>query len=462
MGCARQEPAGCWLDELRFPWVEGEEGAADATASQGRYWTLAAHPARYRIVDAVRNLDESWWTTGGADLHAGDRVAIWKRKGRDEYRGIIAFGEVLTEPEIHDDDSTYWIDPDDTAATVRVRVRYVIKPSGPLWLELEPPDSVIHQLPVSRAQGGTAHHVTADQWAQLMSLAFGIKELSAGQGPGWPLSQVQPTVAAYFTMLRAELVGQRPVKARFVREVHAATGRSEGAVEFKFGNISHVLSDLGLPYIPGYKPYRNVQGALRAEVEWMLARDREALGLLGETPAPDPPSGARLVEEDPPIMAVPLSSGRGRATVGIDYLEREARNRDIGLKGELLVVEHERTWLSAHGRPDLAQQVTHVPSTLGDGTGYDVSSFLLNGSTHHIEVKTTRGSINAPFFLSEGERRYALEHPGAYSIYRVFDLGLNPRFYKLAGDISEILDLTPVSYQARVRAPGAQSGEHLA
>jgi len=28
--------------------------------------------------------------------------------------------------------------------------------------------------------------------------------------------------------------------------------------------------------------------------------------------------------------------------MGVDYLERQARNRDIGLKGELLVVEHER------------------------------------------------------------------------------------------------------------------------
>jgi hypothetical protein len=95
---------------------------------------------------------------------------------------------------------------------------------------------------------------------------------------------------------------------------------------------------------------------------------------------------------------------------------------------------------------------------MGDGTGYDVSSFLLDGSPHHIEVKTTRGSINAPFFLSEGERCYALKHPGAYSIYRVFDLGPNPRFYKLTGDMAEILDLRPVSYQARVKAPGAHSG----
>ena len=151
-------------------------------------------------------------------------------------------------------------------------------------------------------------------------------------------------------------------------------------------------------------------------------------------------------------------TGRGRITTAVtDYLERHARNREIGLMGERLVVEHERAWLSAHGSPDLANRVAHVPSTLGDGAGYDVRSFLLDGSPHHIEVKATRGSISVPFFLSATELGYALEHPGAYSIYRVFDLGPNPRFYKLTGDMAEILDLTPVSYQARVKAPGARS-----
>ena len=82
---------------------------------------------------------------------------------------------------------------------------------------------------------------------------------------------------------------------------------------------------------------------------------------------------------------------------------------------------------------------------------------MLDGAPHHIEVKATRGSINAPFFLSASELRYALEYPGAYSIYRVFDLGPNPRFYKLTGNMAQILDLTPVSYQARVKAPGTHS-----
>jgi hypothetical protein len=448
-------------DLAMTPYTEGS--GVGATTSHRRYWTLAAHPARYRVVAAVRDLEEDWWLTGGADFHAGDRAAIWKYKGGDDRRGIIAFGEVLTDPEMRDlsdDDDTYWIDSDAKAAAPRVRVRYVIKPSEPLWLELAPADSVIRQLPVSRAQGGTAHHVTSDQWAQLMAVVGGWPQPDADEddgGSGWPYAELRPTVSAYFSMFRAELAGQPYVKAQFNREVQAATGRSRGAVEFKFANISAVLRDLGLPYVLGYQPRRNLQGALRTEVERFLVGDPEILRLLEEMPAPDLPPTTRLVEVDPPVMAPPNTSGRGRTAVGVDYLERQARNRDVGLKGELLVVEHERTWLSAHSRPDLAKLVAHVPSTLGDGAGYDVSSFLPDGSPHHIEVKTTRGSITAPFFLSATELRHALDHPEAYSIYRIFDLGPNPRFYKLTGDMEEILDLTPVSYQARVKASGARS-----
>ncbi len=67
--------------------------------------------------------------------------------------------------------------------------------------------------------------------------------------------------------------------------------------------------------------------------------------------------------------------------------------------------------------------VVHVPGTLGDGAGYDVSSFAGRVASPH-RGEATRGSITAPFFLSADELRYALEHPGAYSIYRIFDLGV--------------------------------------
>ncbi len=187
-------------------------------------------------------------------------------------------------------------------------------------------------------------------------LAMTPYQEGAGQddeASGWPDAEIQPTLTAYFAMLSAELAGQSYVKAAFNREVQAATGRSRGAVEFKFANISAVLSDIGLPYVLGYRPRPNIQGALRPAVEQFLASDPEIARLLEEMPAPELPPTAELVEADPPVMAPASTTGSGRTTIGVDYLERQARNRDVGLQGELLVVKHERAWLSAHGRSDL-------------------------------------------------------------------------------------------------------------
>jgi hypothetical protein len=449
-------------DLAMTPYQEGN--GVGATTSNRRYWTLASNPDHYRVVEAVRDLDEDWWTTRGADIHAGDRAAIWKYKGSGNRRGILAFGEVLTDPEVRgpsDEELKYWVEPDDLAAENRVRVRYVLKPPEPLWLDLAPPDSVIRRLPVSRAQGGTAHHLTPDQWDELVALAGGWPQPdpeAQGQPVIWPDLQNQSAVTSYIAMLRAELAGESYVKADFNRKVQAATGRSRGAVEYRFENISAVLRDIGVPHILGYQPYGNYPDALRELVESFLSRDSEIPRLLEEGPAPDLPPTVQLTEVGPPMMASPGSGGRSRTTVGVDYLERQARNRDVGLKGELLIADHERAWLASGGRPDLGERVAHIPSTMGDGAGYDVGSFLLDGSPHHIEVKATRASIAAPFFLSAAEWRYALDHPGVtYSIYRVFELGPSPKFYKLTGDMNDVLDLTPVTYQARVKPPGEGS-----
>jgi hypothetical protein len=53
----------------------------------------------------------------------------------------------------------------------------------------------------------------------------------------------------------------------------------------------------------------------------------------------------------------------------------ETNNRDLGQKGELLVVEHEKKSLIENGRPDLAERVRHVSAIEGDGAGYDIRSF---------------------------------------------------------------------------------------
>lgn len=151
------------------------------------YWALASHPDHFRVLDAVLEQDEEWWRTGGRPLAKGDRVAIWKYKGRDAFRGVIAFGVILTDPaemELHDEFDPYWVglhvEPLPALAP-RVRVAYVHAPLLPLWMGATP-GSVVNELSVSRTQGGTAFHIQEDQWARLLD-----------EAGGWPSASPEAT-----------------------------------------------------------------------------------------------------------------------------------------------------------------------------------------------------------------------------------------------------------------------------
>jgi hypothetical protein len=137
-----------------------------------QYGALAANPAVYRVLDAVSDLEVDSWTTKGKDVRAGDRVLIWKYKGRDPYRGIVALGEVLTDPENrYDVENPYWIRPA-PQPDERVRVRYVRPPGLPLWVGGDV-DEVFLDLSVSKAQGGTVFLVTQEQWSAVVRAAGG-------------------------------------------------------------------------------------------------------------------------------------------------------------------------------------------------------------------------------------------------------------------------------------------------
>jgi hypothetical protein len=61
------------------------------------------------------------------------------------------------------------------------------------------------------------------------------------------------------------------------------------------------------------------------------------------------------------------------------------------------VLKHERERLDSAGRSDLASKALHIAELEGDGAGYDVRSFELDGTPRFIEVKTTRGGKQEDF-----------------------------------------------------------------
>ena len=73
------------------------------------------------------------------------------------------------------------------------------------------------------------------------------------------------------------------------------------------------------------------------------------------------------------------------------------------------------------GRADLADRVRHIAEIEGYGLDYDGSSFEVEGSELHIEVKTTRGGADKDFFVSANEVEFSSRHSASYCLYRLYD-----------------------------------------
>ncbi len=78
-------------------------------------------------------------------------------------------------------------------------------------------------------------------------------------------------------------------------------------------------------------------------------------------------------------------------------------------------------------------------------------SYNIDGNGRYIEVKTTALGALTPFYMSSAELDFARKHPQSYAIYRVYEVLSNPpRFFVLQGDDIPELELTPVTYLARL------------
>lgn len=280
-------------------------------------------------------------------------------------------------------------------------------------------------------------------------------------GEDWTEAEVEATVQAYLRMLASELRGEHPSrKAYWAPLVESLDGRSKGAVEFKFANVSAALCAIGLPCSDGYKPRANRQGLLDDVLRRVLSAQREILDQLATiaaTPLPEEPEGPRdlaMAEVERPAddeaSAAATSEPHDRFLPRhVDWAEIESRNRALGLHGERWVVTLEQARLEAAGRADLARGVVHASQVHGDGCGFDVRSFRTDGSPLHVEVKTTRSGRFTPFYVTTREREFSRDGSDSYELHRVFTFASRPRFFRLAGDVAEACRLDPHVWRAR-------------
>jgi len=272
----------------------------------------------------------------------------------------------------------------------------------------------------------------------------------------WSREEVEAIVADYLQMLTLELAGQSYSKTEHRRRLQGKlNGRTDASIEFKHGNISAAMIDLGFPYIRGYQPRANYQALLaivaQEQVSEKPSLDDVALAAV-QLPAVAPlQTDFSKVKSDPPSrrhrVAEPPSWPDLRA-VKRDYFEREARNRSLGLAGEEFVVEFEHWRLVGIGQRRLADKVEHISKSKGDGLGYDVLSFETDGRERLIEVKTTTFGRDTPFFVSRGELALSRGAKDQFHLYRLFEFRKAPRLFDLAGSLEKHCVLDPVTYRA--------------
>src|SRR6266436_2779725 len=96
-------------------------------------------------------------------------------------------------------------------------------------------------------------------------------------GTQWQDDELDVIVADYFAMLAEDISGRPYTKSRHNAALMARIGRSHRSVEFKHQNISAVLDELGMPWIPGYKPKWNCQNAIFDAIDRYLTNNPNIL-----------------------------------------------------------------------------------------------------------------------------------------------------------------------------------------
>lgn len=277
----------------------------------------------------------------------------------------------------------------------------------------------------------------------------------------WTDQQNDAIVADYFAMLADDEAGRPYSKAEHNRRLQAVIGRPRGSIEYKHQNISAVLKGLGEDWIPGYKPAFNFQGSLvDAVARWLAAHPAwlspdTRVSLAGGAPPLHVREVPTLWIGPPPTLgnAPPPDELEQMQHIArrFDVAERDARNRALGRAGEERIVLHERSSLAAAGRDDLADRVRWVSDQDGDGAGYDITSFEIDGRPRLIEVKTTNGWERTPFHISRNELAVSEERRRDWCLVRLWNFARDPRAFELRPPLDAHVSLMPTSFQASFR-----------
>lgn len=128
--------------------------------------------------------------------------------------------------------------------------------------------------------------------------------------------------------------------------------------------------------------------------------------------------GIEYLEKIDPELVEQGLTREGTSVSPKELQEQLIAAQELGLAGEIHVLQVERERLVEAGRADLANAIEHT-ALINVAAGYDIHSYDDDGSDRFIEVKTTRGE-SLTFFITGNEWSTARIHRQHYWVYRVF------------------------------------------
>ncbi len=148
--------------------------------------------------------------------------------------------------------------------------------------------------------------------------------------------------------------------------------------------------------------------------------------------------------------------------------DKEAKEHKLtGDLGERLVLEYERQKLRNASISDVEEKVFLTSSKkekYGNAYPCDIISYdIETGEEIFIEVKTTKGGAEAPFFISAEEVSFSAENSDRYKLYRVFNaLSKTGKtfFYETTGSVEDNFSLESDRYIA-TRYKKVVNGRHF-
>lgn len=100
----------------------------------------------------------------------------------------------------------------------------------------------------------------------------------------WTNEELEASVDGYLWMLQMETDGKPYVKSKVNHELREGvlSSRSQGSIEYRMQNISAVMSELGLPWVKGYKPASNVGEQVKKYIKELVLKRYEGENVVSK------------------------------------------------------------------------------------------------------------------------------------------------------------------------------------